>query len=58
MRRASARVGARVRAIPLPIAEAAVDVDKVEDLELVRRILEARRARSDQSVGIVDPAAG
>lgn len=42
--RASAVIGARVRAIPLNFAEAAVDVDKIEDLELVRRIL-AQRGR-------------
>jgi len=43
--RASQVVGAKVIAIPLAIAEAAVDVDKIEDLELVRRILaEARGA--------------
>ena len=41
--RASRVVGARVSAIPLDIAEAAVDVDKIEDLELVRRILAERR---------------
>ncbi len=41
--RASRVVGARVAAIPLDIAEAAVDVDKIEDLELVRRILDERR---------------
>lgn len=37
--RASRVIGAKVVAIPLAIAEAAVDVDKIEDLELVRRIL-------------------
>jgi len=37
--RASQVVGVKVAAIPLDIAEAAVDVDKIEDLELVRRIL-------------------
>jgi GTP:adenosylcobinamide-phosphate guanylyltransferase len=42
--RASRVVGARVSAIPLDIAEAAVDVDKIEDLELVRRILADRRS--------------
>jgi len=43
--RASGIIGARVRAVPLDIAEAAVDVDKIEDLELVRRILAERRCR-------------
>jgi len=41
--RASSVIGAEIRAIRLPIAEAAVDVDKIEDLELVRRILAERR---------------
>ncbi len=44
MIRASQVVGARVDAIALDIAEAAVDVDKIEDLELVRAILADRRA--------------
>jgi len=41
--RASKLIGARVRPIRLKIAEAAVDVDKIEDLELVREILAERR---------------
>ena len=41
--RASGVIGTRVRAIRLSIAEAAIDVDKIEDLELVRRILADRR---------------
>ncbi len=43
MARVSRVIGARVEAIVLPMAEAAVDVDKIEDLELVREILAARR---------------
>jgi 2-C-methyl-D-erythritol 4-phosphate cytidylyltransferase len=43
LERASRVVGAKVVAVPLTIAEAAVDVDKIEDLELVRRILSERR---------------
>jgi GTP:adenosylcobinamide-phosphate guanylyltransferase len=43
LERASRTIGARVRAVRLPIAEAAVDVDKLEDLVLVRRILAERR---------------
>jgi GTP:adenosylcobinamide-phosphate guanylyltransferase len=39
MRRASRVVGARVQAVPLPFAEAAVDVDRLSDLILVREIL-------------------
>jgi GTP:adenosylcobinamide-phosphate guanylyltransferase len=42
MVRASRVIGVKVAAIPLLIAEAAVDVDKIEDLELVRRILSER----------------
>ena len=44
MTRVSRAVGAQVEAVALPIAEAAVDVDKIEDLELVRTIL-ARSGR-------------
>jgi GTP:adenosylcobinamide-phosphate guanylyltransferase len=44
--RASKVIGARVQAIRLSIAEAAVDVDKIEDLELVRRILAERRNKA------------
>ena len=39
--RASRVIGARVCAFPLPFAEAAIDVDKPADLELVSRILAA-----------------
>ena len=50
MARASRVIGARVTAVPLPIAEAAVDVDKIEDLRLVREILASRSsAQTDQS---------
>jgi GTP:adenosylcobinamide-phosphate guanylyltransferase len=45
MRHLSARVGAKVRAVEMPFAEAAIDVDKPADLELVERI-SARRASS------------
>ncbi|MCP4903772.1 MAG: NTP transferase domain-containing protein [bacterium] len=45
MARASRVIGAKVVAVPLAIAEAAVDVDKLEDLELVRHILCERRNR-------------
>ncbi len=40
--RASRRIGARVIAVEMPMAEAAVDVDKLSDLELVKRILSER----------------
>lgn len=42
--RVSQVLGIRVEAIPLPQAEAAVDVDKLDDLVLVRKILAERRA--------------
>lgn len=44
MRRASRAVGCEIEAIPLEIAEAAVDVDKIDDLVLVREILAERAA--------------
>ena len=47
MKRASRVLGVRVEAIPIPIAEAAIDVDKLEDLELVREILAARGAEAE-----------
>jgi GTP:adenosylcobinamide-phosphate guanylyltransferase len=37
---AGRRTGLRAGAVPLPFAEAAIDVDKLEDLRLVERILE------------------
>lgn len=43
MDRVSDTMGTRVESIVLPIAEAAVDVDKIEDWELVREILAERR---------------
>ncbi len=46
MRRASRVIGARVQAIPLPFAEAAVDVDRLSDLILVREILSLEVPRS------------
>jgi GTP:adenosylcobinamide-phosphate guanylyltransferase len=45
--RASRTIGARIEAVRLPFAEAAVDVDRPSDLELVTRILsEAQSSRS------------
>lgn len=40
--RASRRIGASIRAVPMPIPEAAIDVDRESDLALATRILEAR----------------
>ena len=42
--RVSRVLGIRVEAIPLPQAEAAVDVDKLDDLVLVRKILAVRKS--------------
>lgn len=42
LERASRRIGAKVEALRLPFAEAAIDVDKPEDLELVTRLLAER----------------
>jgi molybdopterin-guanine dinucleotide biosynthesis protein A len=46
LERASQVIGARVRPIELPFAEAAVDVDKLADYELVKRILANRASRA------------
>ena len=43
MERASDRLGCRVRAVTLPFAEAAIDVDKPADLALVERLLQDRQ---------------
>ena len=42
--RAGRKAGIRLKAVPLPFAEAAIDVDKPADLELAERILAARAA--------------
>lgn len=42
MGRISARLGVRVAAVKMPMAEAAIDVDKAEDLALAERILAER----------------
>jgi GTP:adenosylcobinamide-phosphate guanylyltransferase len=49
MERASGRLGCRVRAATLPFAEAAIDVDKPADLELVERLLRERQRQAPQS---------
>lgn len=47
LRRASRSIGARVAAVRLPMAEAAIDVDRPADLELVSRLLaDAQSGRS------------
>jgi hypothetical protein len=42
-RRVSRAIGVEVKAIEMPMAEAAVDVDKISDLELVNPIFSERR---------------
>lgn len=49
LRRASRRLGVDVRAIILKQPEAAVDVDKEDDLALVEQILVDRRVKSERS---------
>ena len=44
MERVSRAMGVRVRAVPLPMPEAAIDVDRESDLALVTRILRERGA--------------
>jgi len=41
-RRASDVIGAKIEAVEMPTAEAAVDVDKISDWELVKRIFDER----------------
>jgi 2-phospho-L-lactate guanylyltransferase (CobY/MobA/RfbA family) len=41
--RASQRIGARVKAVQMPFAECAIDVDKPDDLALASRILAERQ---------------
>jgi GTP:adenosylcobinamide-phosphate guanylyltransferase len=57
LERASRAIGARVAAIRLPFAEAAVDVDKPADLELARRLV-AGDQRLRSSSGANPPVAG
>ncbi len=48
MVRASGKLGCRVRAVTLPFAEAAIDVDKPADLVLVERLLRSRTERAKE----------
>ncbi len=50
MTRASNILGIRVGAIMMPFAEAAIDVDKAEDLEFVKNMLGKRQASDDHAV--------
>ena len=57
MERASRAIGARIAAIPLPFAEAAIDVDKPADLVLARELAaRAQRLRSPSAANA--PVAG
>jgi hypothetical protein len=49
--RASRRIGARVRAVSMPMAEAAIDVDRESDLVLASRILAAREPATSGPAG-------
>ena len=49
LERASRSIGARIRAVPLPFPEAAIDVDRVTDLALVERILAERERRGSDA---------
>jgi CMP-N-acetylneuraminic acid synthetase len=58
MAKASAVMGARVAAVKLPIAEAAIDVDKPADLELVEAILASRATPGGAPEPRPEPPAG
>jgi GTP:adenosylcobinamide-phosphate guanylyltransferase len=47
LERTSRAIGCRIRAVPLPFAEAAIDVDRPSDLALVSEILSARGETAD-----------
>jgi len=48
LERVSRVIGARVRAVRMPFAEAAIDVDRASDLALATRILAQREASSER----------
>jgi GTP:adenosylcobinamide-phosphate guanylyltransferase len=54
--RASAAIGARIEVVRLPMAEAAVDVDRPSDLELANRLLSAYESGRGASVENERPA--
>ncbi|HYI40836.1 MAG TPA: NTP transferase domain-containing protein [Allosphingosinicella sp.] len=56
--RAGRKAGFRLRAVPLPFAEAAIDVDKPSDLDLAERILAARAALPAAAAAAAATAAG
>jgi hypothetical protein len=51
---ASRVIGSRVRPVEMPFAEAAVDVDKLADYELVKRVL-AERGEGASPTDLSDP---
>jgi GTP:adenosylcobinamide-phosphate guanylyltransferase len=56
--RAGRKAGMRLKAVILPFAEAAIDVDKPADLELVERILAARAALPAAASAAASAASG
>lgn len=56
--RAGRKAGFRLKAVLLPFAEAAIDVDKQSDLELAERILAARAALPAAATAAAAAAAG
>jgi GTP:adenosylcobinamide-phosphate guanylyltransferase len=51
LERISQVIGARVRAVRMPFAEAAIDVDRASDLALATQILAQREARAEHEPG-------
>jgi len=56
--RGSRIIGTRIAPVSIPYAEAAIDVDRLEDLALVRRILEARQAGGSDPSSTNSPLSG
>lgn len=48
--RVSKKIGASIEKVAIPVAEAAIDVDRESDLELATRILNEREAIADESL--------
>lgn len=51
LRRLGRRIGADLAVVEMPFADAAIDVDKPDDLRLVREIVARRAAEGDGSIG-------
>jgi CTP:molybdopterin cytidylyltransferase MocA len=56
--RAGRKAGIRLKAVPLPFAEAAIDVDKPADLELAERILAERESPAPAAAAAASAAGG